>query len=135
MSLVQCHLVYACISWYYNLTNNLKHKLQVLQNKMVRFILDKGNREHIGQTEFIQINCTNIDNRVKQIGLNIVHKLYYLKKPEYLLCNFIRTNNSHSHNTRNFLLILKFLCLQTILLCPILFHIIWLKLGMSYQMI
>ena len=68
---------------------------------MVRFILDKGNREHIGQTEFIQINCTNIDNRVKQIGLNIVHKLYYLKKPEYLLCNFIRTNNSHSHNTRN----------------------------------
>ena len=101
MSLVQCHLDYACISWYYNLTNNLKHKLQVLQNKMVRFILDKGNREHIGQTEFIQINCTNIDNRVKQIGLNIVHKLYYLKKLEYLLCKFIRTNNSHSHNTQN----------------------------------
>jgi len=74
---------------------------------MVRFILDKGNREHIGQTEFIQINCTNIDNRVKQIGLNIVHKLYYLKKPEYLLCNFIRANNSHIQNTWNFFI--KFL--------------------------
>ncbi len=39
-SLVQCHLDYAVSSWYAALTKKTKRKLQILQNKMVRFILD-----------------------------------------------------------------------------------------------
>jgi len=101
MALVQSHIDYACMSWYFDLTKEHKHKLQVVQNRMVRFILDKGNRDHIGQIEFGQIHCTNIENRVKQLGLNIVHKLFYMQIPEYLQCNFIRASDVHGYRTRN----------------------------------
>ena len=101
MALVQSHIDYACMSWYFNLTDVLQSKLQVLQNKMIRFILGLGNREHVGRREFSRINCTNIENRVKQLGLNIVHKIFYIKKPEYLLCNFVRASDVHGYSTRN----------------------------------
>jgi hypothetical protein len=101
MALVQCHIDYACMSWYYNLTKEYKHKLQVLQNKMIRFILGKSNREHVGCMEFRQCNCTNIENRVKQLSLNIVHKLFYRQLPEYLLPYFVPSSTVHTYSTRN----------------------------------
>jgi len=38
-ALVQCHLDYACASWYSNLTKKTKDKLQVCQNKLIRTVL------------------------------------------------------------------------------------------------
>ena len=46
--LIQCHMDYACFSWYHGLQKNLKHKLQILQNKTIRFVLDLTPRSHIG---------------------------------------------------------------------------------------
>ena len=100
MSLVQCHIDYACMAWYYNLSKEFKHKLQVVQNNMMRLILHKGHREHIGQAEFKQIKFVNIENRVKQLGLNIVHKLFYKQTPGYLLSYFVRASEVHNYNTR-----------------------------------
>ena len=37
-ALIQCHLDYSCSSWYAGLTKTLKKKLQISQNKVVRFI-------------------------------------------------------------------------------------------------
>ena len=37
-ALIQCHLDYSCSSWYAGLNKTLKKKLQVTQNKVVRFI-------------------------------------------------------------------------------------------------
>ena len=48
-ALVQCHFDYAASAWYMGSTKALKDKLQVAQNKMVRFILDMGPRERMGQ--------------------------------------------------------------------------------------
>ena len=62
MAIVQCHIDYASMSWFFNLTSDLRDKLQVIQNKMIRFILGKGNREHVGQVEFSQIHCPNVEN-------------------------------------------------------------------------
>ncbi len=46
-SLVQSHLDYAISSGYPALSQKAKNKLQIIQNKMTRFILDLGPRTHI----------------------------------------------------------------------------------------
>ena len=50
-ALIQCHLDYACSSWYAGLSKTLKKKLQIAQNKAVRFIKYLGPRTHIGILE------------------------------------------------------------------------------------
>ena len=37
-ALIQCHLDYSCSSWYSGLSTTLKKKIQISQNKTVRFI-------------------------------------------------------------------------------------------------
>ena len=39
-SLIQPHFDYACSAWYPNLNKRLKSKLQILQNKCIRFCLN-----------------------------------------------------------------------------------------------
>jgi hypothetical protein len=101
LSLVQSQMDYACMAWYFQLPKAYKQKLQVVQNRMMRFILDKDHRDHIGRTEFHSINFVNVHNRVTQLSLNIVHKMFYRNTPEYLRSFFIRSSDVHSHNTRN----------------------------------
>ena len=100
LALIQSQMDYACMSWYYHLTKDLQQKLQIVQNKMIRFILDKSNYDHIGRDEFLQINFMNVQNRVKQLSLNIVHKIFYKKTPDYLRPFFVRVNEIHKYNTR-----------------------------------
>ncbi len=44
--LVQSHVVYAISSWYAAMSQKAKNKLQIIQNKMIRFILDLGPRTY-----------------------------------------------------------------------------------------
>ena len=46
-TLIQPHFDFACSAWYPNLTKGLKNKLQIAQNKCIRFCLFLGNREGI----------------------------------------------------------------------------------------
>lgn len=55
-ALIQPHFDYACSAWYPNLNQSLKRKLQTIQNKCIRFCLQLGKLDHIGVTEFEQIN-------------------------------------------------------------------------------
>ena len=50
LALNQCHMDYACSSSYHGLQKNLKHKLQILQNKTIIFVLllDLIPHSHIG---------------------------------------------------------------------------------------
>ena len=66
-SLIQTHFDYACSAWYPNLNKRLKSKLQILQNKCIRFYLNLNARAHIGQNEFEQINWLPVNDRFKQI--------------------------------------------------------------------
>ena len=50
-AVIHCHLDYACSSWYSGLNKHLKKKLQICQNKTVRFIKHLGPRSHIGFSE------------------------------------------------------------------------------------
>ena len=55
-SLILCHFDYACSAWFEGLQVNLQKKLQILQNKTMRFVLDYAPppppRSHIGIAEF-----------------------------------------------------------------------------------
>ena len=52
MSLIQCHFGYACSLWYPGLLQLLRNRLQVTQNKMIRFVLKLDPISHIGSDEF-----------------------------------------------------------------------------------
>jgi len=65
-ALIQPHFNYACSAWYSNLNKNVTKKLQVTQNKCIRFCLGLDNRAHIGVNEFKTINWLPMQNRYKQ---------------------------------------------------------------------
>ena len=88
------------MSWYFGLNKCLKQKLQVTQNKIVRFILgqDLG---YVGHTELHGLSLLNVENRVHQLSLSIVHKLYNGKGPEYYIeSNFTKASRGNM-NTRS----------------------------------
>ncbi len=100
-ALIQSHLDYACSSWYYSLNVTLQNKLQVIQNKMVRFILNLGPRDHVGLSELSKVGFLPVKDRVVQLSLNLVHSIYQGTCPSYMLENFKRVNSVHSHGTRD----------------------------------
>ena len=55
-ALIQPHFELASPAWYPCLTKKFRKKIQVAQNKCIRFCLSVGERSHIGATEFKAIN-------------------------------------------------------------------------------
>ena len=100
-ALIQCHMDYACSSWYHGLQKSLKHKLQILQNKTIRFVLDLTPRSHIGYSEFNRINWLPVRFRVQQIVSTNMHSLVHGNAPLYLREGIFMVQERHSYNTRN----------------------------------
>ena len=98
-ALIQCHFDYACACWYEGLSKKLKDKLQVIQNKVIRFILDLPHRKRITVDEFEKLGFLNICNRVKQLRFNHVFNIFHNKCPEYLKQGYTRTFDTR--NTRS----------------------------------
>ena len=48
-ALIQPHFDYACPSWYPSLTEKTKKKIQIMQNKSIRFCLRLGKMHHISR--------------------------------------------------------------------------------------
>ena len=63
-ALIQCHVDYSCSSWYAGLNKTLKKKLQISQNKVVRFIKKLGPRSPIGYSELGSVGFLNVVKRV-----------------------------------------------------------------------
>ena len=83
-SLIQPHFDYACSAWYPNLNKRLKSKLQILQNKCIRFCLNLNNRAHIGQKEFEKINWLPVNDRFKQVISSMSFKFCNNTSPPYM---------------------------------------------------
>ena len=99
-ALIQCHIDYCSAAWYSGLTKKYQQKLQVIQNKMVRFILELPPRKHVGQEQFQSLKFLDIQNRTRQLRLKHVHSVFYSTAPSYLSQFFLRTSEIHSHGTR-----------------------------------
>ena len=51
-ALIQWHFDYASAAWFSGLSQKNKSKFQVLQNKVVRYLLNLTPRTHVGVNEF-----------------------------------------------------------------------------------
>ena len=60
-TLIQPHFDYACTAWYPNLSKRLQEKLQVTQNKCIRFCLKLQSTEHISNEHFHKLNWLPIN--------------------------------------------------------------------------
>ena len=100
-ALITCHIDYACCSWYSGVSQKLKQKLQTTQNKVARFILNKHNRTHIGKDELNKIGQLCIEDRISQLKLNHVHKIFHGTSVPYMNDKFVKVSSSHQHMTRN----------------------------------
>ena len=98
-SLIQPHYDFACSSWYPLLTKNLKYRLQVSQNKCIRFCLNLNNRSSIDNTKLIEINWLPVEKRYEQCVCTLIYKYLHNNVPEYI--NDIFTKNVKKYNTRN----------------------------------
>ena len=84
IALIQPHFDYACSAWYPNLNNRLKSKLQILQNKCIRFCLNLDSKAHIGLTEFEKINWLPINDRFEQCISSLTFKYFNYLSPLYM---------------------------------------------------
>ena len=99
-ALIQCYFDYSSSSWFGGLSKALKHKLQVTQNKVVRFILNLQPMTSINYSVLSKINMLNVEDRAKQLRLYHVFNIYHDYAPQYLHQNFIKVSDSHVYNTR-----------------------------------
>ena len=99
-SLIQCHFDYASSAWFNSLTQELKHKLQVTQNKLIRFVLNLHPRSHIGKEQFLSVNWLPVACRVNQIILCHVFKINSNLTPFYLSEHFTPVIDVHNYPTR-----------------------------------
>ena len=89
-TLIQPHFDFACSAWYPNLTQGLKDKLQVAQNKCIRYCLFLGNRESIRYNHFREINWLPVAERVNQFIAASVFKFFNNLAPLYMKDIFIK---------------------------------------------
>ena len=75
-ALTQCHFDYLTFpSWFAGVSQTLKYKLQIAENKTVRLIKSMGPRSSIRKSELSSFWLLNVEDRVKQLRLNYAHKI------------------------------------------------------------
>ena len=93
-ALIQPHFDYACSAWYPNLTKGLQNKLQIAQNKCIRFCLFLGNRDGIRYKHLRKINWLPVAERVNQFIAVSVYKFSNNLSPKYMEDIFIKPANT-----------------------------------------
>ena len=92
-ALIQPHFDYVCSSWFPNLNQKLKKKLQTTQNKCIRFCLQLT-FQHLEK-----INWLPIKERVHQSILSHVYKSFNNDSPIYM-SDMFKTASQSNINTR-----------------------------------
>ena len=100
MSLIQCDFDYACPFWYPGVSQLLRNRLQVTQNKINRVVL-KWIPTHIyGQDVLKLLDGCSASKRIDQIILNQVFKINSDTSPDYMIEHFVPASTVHSYSTR-----------------------------------
>ena len=94
-ALVQCHFEYACSMWFSCVSSTSRKRLQIIQNKLIRFILGISTRSHIGYREFSSSNMLLVEYRVTQLKLNHMFNIVHGSAPEYLKIVLTLQENLH----------------------------------------
>ena len=99
-ALVQPYFDYCCSSWYNGVTMECKKKLDILQRKMIRFILGLDFRAHVDSTHLRKLGWLAVADRVKYFRLLHVFRINSNLAPLYMVENFTRIKSVYSHSTR-----------------------------------
>ena len=78
----------------------LKKKLQVAQNKLVRTVMGLGPRDHVGKNQLQGLGWLTVEARVTQLRLTLVHRIVNGSPPNYLINYFPRVGDTHNYRTR-----------------------------------
>ena len=97
-ALMQPHFDYAATVWYPNLNRKFSRKVQIAQNKCIRFCLSLENRTHIGIDEFRKINWLPTRERFEQCVCLGAFQFCNNLSPASMSAIFVRSNTLH--NTR-----------------------------------
>ena len=100
LEMVQCHYDYACAMWFSRISISAKKRLQIVQNKVIRFVLGIPPITHLGCSEFSTVNILPIKYRADQIKLNHMFDIVHGSSPEYLK-HSINLSRSNRYNTRS----------------------------------
>ena len=82
--------------WYSGLSKNLKTKLQIVQNKLIRFILALPSRAHVGYEEFSKTRMFPVHKRVDQLKMNHVFNIMQGLSPVYLREDILLNDQTRS---------------------------------------
>ena len=82
-ALIQPHYDYACSAWYPSLSKRLLKKIQISQNKCIRYCLKLDNRSHVGIAEFKKLNWLPTKERVHQCICVNIFKFFNDMPPEF----------------------------------------------------
>ena len=83
-ALIQPHFDYSSSAWYPNLTQKMKNKIQITQNKCIRYCLQLDKMTHISKNEFETLNWLPVKDRFNQSINSIVFKYFTKQCPSYL---------------------------------------------------
>ena len=97
-ALIQPHFDYACAAWYPLLNKRQSKRIQIAQNKCIRYCLNLDNKAHVGTNEFLKINWLPTKKRVEQCICVNVFKFFNQMSPQYIAEIF--HPSSSVHNTR-----------------------------------
>ena len=75
--MVQCHYDYAYAMWFSRISISAKKRLQIVQNKVIRFVLGIPPRTRLGCSEFSRVKY-----RADQIKLNHMFNIVHGSAPE-----------------------------------------------------
>ena len=87
-------------AWYPNLNAKLKRKLQIMQNKCIRFCLKLDKMHHICEEDFKAINWLPVDQRVQQ-SLNVTVFKYVNKACPYYMKEVFEYASQERISSRN----------------------------------
>ncbi len=87
LALTQCNFEYDVPSWYPIYVTNSQEKLQVAQNKLMRFMLNLGPSDHVGIERLTTLGLLNVDDGADELRLHNAHKIFYKQAPVYLMAN------------------------------------------------
>ena len=84
----------------FTVTTVYQSRPQVVQNKMIRYVLNYSNRTHLVANDFNEVKWMSIENGIKYLAASHVFNCIDEQAREYLQV-FERVNESHHYHTRH----------------------------------
>ena len=101
-ALIQPHFDFACLAWYSCLNKKFKKKIQVAQNKCIRYCLYLDNRSHVGTKEFESVNWLPTKERFEQSVCVGIFNLFTGAAPAYISEMYLPAEQSqHTRRSLN----------------------------------